>query len=495
MKQIIIIIFAIVTVSSAYSQTYLQYLQEGDSCFNNCDYTCAISKYNEAFKLATGKDKQFADIKLTKAKNCVEWTKTANQAFNNKNYGIAKENYQKIFDSNPNDTFAKARLEECNTALNPPKKPPLRKATTAELTDIWNNKYGIAPERRQNLINAGIDPDDAQTRINKGEGKPTTTMLTVSKEQLSFPSSGGSSEQIKVNSSTGTYSVSLIPSWCSVYKGTGYIVVTCNNNYNSTQSRSDWFKITAGNKEVKIYVNQAGTSSNLSATTLSVSKDRLSFSSSGGKSEQIKVYSNASTYSVSLMPSWCSVQTFNGYFVVTCNANYSSQSRSDSFKVTAGGKEVKISVNQSGKKKSRAPDVNKNAFGWDFALGYPLGHGIRYVHHFGNYFGVDFIKVNMVTDFEQLYLQYLAGIRFYFPAFPNSRISIYGACRFGYGHTLAGYRAPDGFCFETELGFNFTRTFFMAFSYSQQYDYRYVNSLKHPVFYPLSLRIGFNFGR
>lgn len=280
MKRIVILLFVSFVALSARSQTFLQ---AGDSCFNKGNYDCAITNYNEAFKMASGKDKQIAEIKLTRAKNCSDWLKAANQAYNNKNYTIAKEEYQKVLDSNPKDNYAKSQLEKCNTALNP---PILRKATTAELTDIWNNKYGINPERRQKLIAEGIDPDDAQRRINNGEGKPQekqATTLTVSTSYLYFSSNGGISEQIKVYSDASTYSVpsGYIPSWCTVKTYSGYFTVTVSANPDYT-SRKNWFKVTAGGKEVRISVEQFARTSTASQqsssqTTTNKSKAKKCF--------------------------------------------------------------------------------------------------------------------------------------------------------------------------------------------------------------------------
>ena len=159
---------------------YQSYIQNGDLCFENGDYTCSISHYENAFKNASGKDKQVAEIKLTRAKWCSEHLKIANQAFEAKNYSTAKEEYQKVLDSNPQDSLAQSQIVICDNASNIPK---LRIATSADIKDIWNNKYGILPERRQNLINAGIDPDDAQKRINAGEGKELKTEITKGVQQ------------------------------------------------------------------------------------------------------------------------------------------------------------------------------------------------------------------------------------------------------------------------------------------------------------------------
>ncbi len=166
LKLITILFFIAITAFPSYCQTYIQ---DGDRCFDGGDYVCAVTNYNNAFINAMGKDKQIAEIKLTRAKWCAEHIKTANQSFSAKNYLTAKDEYQKVLDSNPKDSYAQSQIVKCDNVLNPPK---LRKATTAELTDIWNNKFGIQPQRRENLINEGIDADDAQKRINSGEGKP-----------------------------------------------------------------------------------------------------------------------------------------------------------------------------------------------------------------------------------------------------------------------------------------------------------------------------------
>lgn len=366
MKLIFTLFFTIIASFSAYSQTYIQ---DGDSCFNSSDYACAVTHYNNDFENATGKDKQIAEIKLTRAKWCAEHITIANQAFAAKNYSTAKDEYQKVLDSNPKDSYAQSQITKCDIALIPPK---LRKATTAELTDIWNNKYGVSPQRRQNLINAGIDPDDAQKRITAGEGKPLEKEeqiinLSLSKGTLYFTADGGISEQIIVYTDATTFSIptSYIPSWCEVKIFSRYFTVAANANPNHT-SRKDWFKVTAGGKEVKIYVEQlAKTSANsqqsssprkpittqnniIQPINLSLSQGDLYFSSDGGVSEQIIVYTNATTFSIpaSYVPSWCSVKIYSSFFIVTANANPNYTSRKDWLMVTAGGKEVKLYIEQ-----------------------------------------------------------------------------------------------------------------------------------------------------
>jgi hypothetical protein len=391
MKRITILFFAVVTTFSVYSQ-------DGDSCFDNGDYACAVTIYSEAFRLASGKDKQLAEIKLTRAKNCVEWTKSDNQSFTNGNYSAAKENYQKVLDSNPKDAYAKTQLEKCNNLLNPPTTLSVSKENLSFSSSGGGESITVNTNASSYSLNAlpswctiqkytgyfivtcnvnlasttrtgsfTVTAGDKSVRINVSQlgvqPKPETT-LSVAKGNLSFSSSGGN-ESITVTTNAGSYSLNVLPSWCTVQKYTGHFVIACSANSAST-TRTGSFTVTAGDKSVRINVSQSGVPPK-SETTLSVSKDNLSFSSSGGKSEKITVYSNAGTYSILFVPAWCSYQTYNdGSIVVICNANNRAQSRSDWLKVTAGGKEVTINIAQSGTtntttQKSNASAVNEKS--------------------------------------------------------------------------------------------------------------------------------------
>jgi hypothetical protein len=260
MRKIIFFLLIVTLSISVYGQT--DNLNEGDRCFDSGDYNCAVKQYQiayDALKNTNDTEKKTADLKLYRAKKCVEHLKIAENAFINKNYGLAKTEYLMIYESNPKDNYVKKQIEKCNNALNP---KPLRKATAEDLADIWNNKYGIQPERRQNLINAGIDPDDAQKRINAGEGKPQvnnnqSTKLSLSETTIYIPSNGGTSEHIIVYSDAKSYSIpsSFIPYWCKVEMYDGYFIVTVSPNPNNS-IRKDWFKVVSGDKEVKIYIEQ-----------------------------------------------------------------------------------------------------------------------------------------------------------------------------------------------------------------------------------------------
>ena len=234
MKQFIAILFVLMFSYTTYSQNSLQ---EGDKCFDVGDYTCAEIKYKESYKLANETDKQFVEIKIQRAKWCADNLKTADKAFASQNYSNAKENYQAILDSNPNDSYVKSQIDKIN--------------------DL-------------------------------------TISLNLSKTELNFQSSGGS-DKITIN--LNSYTIELLPAWCTVQKYSGYFEVKCNAN-NSTSARNFYFNVKAGSKTIRVNVKQLAKDANevKSYETRQTNQNKSykpklsSFSSIGVKSGQIAQY-------------------------------------------------------------------------------------------------------------------------------------------------------------------------------------------------------------
>ena len=172
----------------------------------------------------------------------------------------------------------------------------------------------------------------------------------------------------------------------------------------------------------------------------------------------------------------------------------------------------------SSSKRQRVTNCTKNlALGMDIGLGGSMAGivgltsetllstalGIRVMYHLNPYFGIDFLKVNWITDiltsgvYNGLYsytpytmrLQFMPGVRGNSPTFFKC-MSGYAAFRLGYGMDFMEENF-QGLCLETEIGMNFTPTVFAGFAYNyhKYLGYDYYGLAVHTF----SFRLGFNF--
>ena len=406
LRKVISIIIAFLVAISAFAQNNL--LQEGDNHFDNGDYAQAVLKYNEAFKASSGKNRQIADIKRTRAKYCQEHLRLADAEYSQRHYSKAKAEYKTVLDSNPKDSYARSQIERCNNngaftatltvsreVVNISKDGGTETITVISNTDwylsaIASSMFTLARNGNSLTIkcsgNHSGSPRSDYFYINtKGDAK----QIKITVKQPGYPASSTSSQQssqvtlsvskteitttaesstvvIDVNTNASDYYVILLPSWCYVKtKAPTWFSIGCHPNTLS-KDRSDYFKVTADGKDVKINITQKGKDNSSyranysSSTFLEVSKLPQSFGAQSG-SYIIDIKTNAKGYTISSLPSWCRVRSkHSNWFCLEYDANY-GEFRSDWFLINAGGKAIKVYVSQNGvsRRKNYGPSNKK----------------------------------------------------------------------------------------------------------------------------------------
>lgn len=394
-KKVISIIIALFVAIQAFAQSNL--LQEGDKLFDNGEYAQAVLKFNEAFKASSGKNRQIADIKRNRAKYCQEHLKLADAEYSQRHYTKAKTQYQTVLDSNPKDNYARSQIEKCNNngtfattltvskeVVNISKEGGTETITVTSNTDWYlsatassmftvaknDNSLTIKCDRnhsgspRSDYFYVNTKGDAKQIKItvkqpgdqasNTSSQQSSKVTLSVSKAEITT-TSGNSTVVIDVKTNASDYSIESLPFWCYVKtKYPTWFSIGCHPNMRSKE-RSDYFKVVAGEKEVKIYITQQGksnpgyavNSNSISGTYLNVSKLPQSLGAQSG-SYIIDIKTNAKGYTISLLPSWCRVKyKHDNWFCLEYDANY-GESRSDWFLISAGDKAVKVYVSQNG---------------------------------------------------------------------------------------------------------------------------------------------------
>lgn len=166
-----------------------------------------------------------------------------------------------------------------------------------------------------------------------------STTLNVSSQNLNFGPDGGT-QTINV-STNGSWSIGTETySWGHLTRNGNQLQVKVDP-YTGSSSRSDHFTVKAGNVERRIEINQLG------QTTLSVSKQELSFPSSG--SVQIIDVTSNDTWSISTpLANWGHAQKNGNKLSIRIDGNSSTSSRTDYMEIKAGNKIIRINVKQDG---------------------------------------------------------------------------------------------------------------------------------------------------
>lgn len=286
--RLILLIFFIMVTRVALGQS--DPLQEGNKCFVEGDYRCAVEKYNVALAASDEKTKKIAGYNIQLARKCMDWLSQADSLYTTKKYPESKQLYELIYAENTKDQYVIERLR------------------------VLNN--------------------------------PRIT-LSVNRNNILVTSAGGE-EVVSVTTNADNYSVDSVPSWCSVNKYVKSFVLLISDNP-AVKKRNADISVVAGGTVQRISLSQEGKS----VVSLSVSTDSIGFNSEGGASGEILVNTNAYGYAIDLLPAWCSVQKFEEKFILSCSSNDSSLPRRDWFYVSAGGKEVKVLITQLGRQSAR----------------------------------------------------------------------------------------------------------------------------------------------
>jgi hypothetical protein len=163
--------------------------------------------------------------------------------------------------------------------------------------------------------------------------------LTLSPATLEFNITGGRST-VTVNTNAYSWDVSEVPSWCTFEKSGNSFLLNCEPNF-STNKREGFITVRAEIKSEKILVKQK------EKIFLDLSDAMIEYDVTGG-SKNITINTNASSWDVANLPSWCSIRKVDYLLVLSCIPNPNVEIRRATLTVTAGDQTKKIDVAQKG---------------------------------------------------------------------------------------------------------------------------------------------------
>ena len=177
--------------------------------------------------------------------------------------------------------------------------------------------------------------------VDAEDANDVDTYISISSTSVSFDADGGYytftvNSNSSWNISTDTYE------WGHLSKSGNQLTLRVDAN-NSSDSRTDYFVLSAGNETVRVDISQSGKEE----AFLNVSPSEVSFTSSGG-SKTIYIESN-SDWIVSINTAdWGHLSRSGDNLILQIDANYSSSSRTDYFCIMADDIEKKVHIIQEG---------------------------------------------------------------------------------------------------------------------------------------------------
>lgn len=180
-------------------------------------------------------------------------------------------------------------------------------------------------------------PKQSQKKTVKSTSKKS--YFSISSQYASFGSDGGNRTFTVSSSAAWKISVNTA-NWGHLSRSgnTLYLRVDANN---SSSSRTDYFTISSGSKNIRVDISQGKINS------LTVSTESLSFSSAGG-SRTITVNSSSSWKIGTKTYDWGHLSTDGNTVTLRVDANTSTNSRTDYFTIKSGNLEKRINISQSG---------------------------------------------------------------------------------------------------------------------------------------------------
>lgn len=180
-------------------------------------------------------------------------------------------------------------------------------------------------------------PKQSQKKTVKSTS--TKSYFSISSQYASFGSDGGNRTFTVSSSAAWKISVNTA-NWGHLSRSgnTLYLRVDANN---SSSSRTDYFTISSGSKDIRVDILQGKRNS------LTVSTESLSFSSAGC-SRTITVNSSSSWKIGTKTYDWGHLSTDGNTVTLRVDANTSTNSRTDYFTIKSGNLEKRINISQSG---------------------------------------------------------------------------------------------------------------------------------------------------
>lgn len=245
--------------------------------------------------------------------------------------------------------------------------------------------------------------------------------LEITPGNAYFDAKGGS-QLFSINSTQSWTIKGYSQSWWRYSKDGNNLKLVVDKN-TDINSRSDFFVIQSGTKEIRVNISQSGVNLYVNGDS---SDNHLYFNSSFNK-KRINVISSLDEYSIENIPWWCSISNkTNSGFDLKVFTNTKSFDRNNNIYIKSGTKRVRINIHQGADPKKFARRLNG---GWvNMSLGFEGGYNVSGNNSwFAN--GLVGMRIGNYRDVVQFELGVNPGVVSIYNSDVNFHLPVYGSLK------------------------------------------------------------------
>lgn len=485
--------------------------QQGDECFNEGDYQCAIEEYKKALKTVSTNYARGLEIKIQRSERLLNLRSKADRDYINDNYKSALDKYDEVIKSNPEDEYAKSQIQKINKILYTPSltlssdnRSYNKNSRIFEIGFTTDNSTFVSATSEVSWINVFAHQSKKVIEIileqNKEEfdrvgkilvkatnehnlvveKKITITQegdieINISQTNFQFEASGGE-KQVKIDSKTLDINFIDKPYWIKIEKANtnNDYTIKCERN-EMPSSRSGLVSVKIGEQDFILAIGQEGNPKMVEKEFIEVKPKKIKLTSYG--SSLFTITSNSTNLKVTSNSDWFTVRKSSGdIYIIKFESNYTGKKRKGKVIIKTEYSTKYVPVHQGKDKttsKDKYIDVCFNCPKTKDIIGLNIGYTNR---QFDDYEGIQLgLKINPL-------LKYGFGINtgvnlesYWFsisnvfkeepkPSFYNLNIPLHFEYRLNFSKWFNMYAYAGG-------GFNYQTTDFRNYFFPTTFEY------------------------
>jgi len=335
---------------------YENNLKEADNLYERWQYKEAAEKYVKALNCGYEPENNNLQKRIEDVENCADTKFLADYFYGTSDYVWAKEKYEELYRLNPNDTYAKERIDACQIAEE--KRIAEQKAKEAEEKKIAEQKVKEAEEKRVAELKAKEAEEKriAEQKAKEAEEKRIAEQKAKEAEekrvaeQKAKEAEEKRAAELKAKEAEEKRIAEQKAKEAEEKRVAEQKVKEAEEKRIAEQKAKEAEEKRIAEQKVKDDQRRIEEEKRLLQQRTKQLLDRLPASVnvlSSGETKTFSINDFETPWDILNLPTWCLIEKKENILILTCEPNTNANAREGSFEIRAGGQSKKILIKQN----------------------------------------------------------------------------------------------------------------------------------------------------